>query len=117
MGTAVHRAISVEKMAESKAPGYDMKGYTFDGMDFISCYAGFEHVYKEVVQTQRPVLVEVLSERFKGHSISDPGLYRSKESLKACMLRDPLLILKQMLVELQLITEEEFQRLDKKYRE
>ena len=33
-----------------------MKGYTFDGMDFFNCYAGFEHVYEEVIRNIRPVL-------------------------------------------------------------
>ncbi len=54
MGTAVNRAISVELLAEDKAPGYNMKGYTFDGMDFFNCYAGFEHVYQEALKTSRP---------------------------------------------------------------
>ena len=31
---------------EDKAPGYGMKGYTFDGMDFFNCYAGFEHIQR-----------------------------------------------------------------------
>ena len=80
MGTAVEKAISVPRLAEDKAPGYSMKGYTLDGMDFFNCYAGFEHIYHEVIATSRPVLVEVVTERFKGHSISDPALYRSKDA-------------------------------------
>ena len=51
MGTAVERAISVPRLAEDKAPGYGMKGYTFDGMDFFNCYAGFDHVHQEVLKT------------------------------------------------------------------
>ena len=69
MGTSVERAVCVQPIAEKKAPGYDMKAYTFDGMDFFSCYAGFKHVYQEILQEQRPVLVEVITERFKGHSV------------------------------------------------
>ncbi len=90
MGTAVNRAVSVDYLAEDKAPGYNMKGYTFDGMDFFNCYAGFDHVFHEVLKTSRPVLIEVVTERFKGHSISDPGLYRSKDELKESMQRDPI---------------------------
>ena len=47
-GNAVDRAISVEPIAEKKAPGYGMKGYTFDGMDFFNCYAGFKHIFEEM---------------------------------------------------------------------
>jgi pyruvate dehydrogenase E1 component alpha subunit len=117
MGTAVGRAISVEPIAEKKAESFGMKGYTFDGMDFCNCYAGFEHVFKEVKATKRPVLVEVLTERFRGHSISDPALYRAKESLAQCMERDPLLVLFKQLASRGLITDDEYQKLDKEQKE
>ena len=39
---------------------------------------------KRSLETSRPVLIEVVTERFRGHSISDPGLYRSKDDLKEC---------------------------------
>lgn len=113
MGTAVERAIAVERLAEEIAPAYRMKGYTFDGMDFFNCYAGFDHLYKEMIETSRPVLVEVITERFRGHSISDPGLYRSKEDLKSCMENDPILVLKNVLIEAKMLNEETFKELDK----
>ncbi len=50
-------------------------------MDFFNCYAAFKDALHEVVKTSRPVLIETVTERFRGHSISDPGLYRSKEDL------------------------------------
>jgi pyruvate dehydrogenase E1 component alpha subunit len=117
MGTHVDRAISVQPIAETKAPGYGMKGYTFDGMDFFNCYAGFQHVFEEVKATSKPVLIEVVTERFRGHSISDPALYRSKEQLQHCMQRDPLLILFKTLINAHLITEEEYHALDKEQKE
>lgn len=117
MGTAVSRAVCVHRLAEDKAPGYNMKGYTFDGMDFFNCYGGFEHVFREVLETQRPVLVEVITERFKGHSISDPGLYRSKDALKQIMQRDPITLMQQTLLEAGIIAEEEIKALDKQMRE
>lgn len=117
MGTAVDRAVSVPCIAENKAPGYNMKSYTLDGMDFFACYGGFEHICHEVLETQRPVLVEARTERFKGHSISDPGLYRTKEALKQIMQRDPIVIMEQALLEAKIIKEEEIKALDKEKRE
>lgn len=117
MGTPIEKAISVERLAEAKAPGYGMKGYTFDGMDFFNCYAGFAHVHREMLENQRPVLVEVLTSRFKGHSVSDPGLYRTKEALKSEMLKDPILILQNALLEAHIGDEETFKRMDKEQRE
>jgi len=117
MGTAVSRAISVEPIAEKKAESYGMKGYSFDGMDFFNCWAGFQHVYAEVKKTSQPVLIEVVTERFRGHSISDPGVYRSNESLSLCMERDPLLGLFKTLAGAGMINDEEYQALDKHQKE
>lgn len=117
MGTAVNRAVSVPRLAEDKAPGYNMKGYTFDGMDFFNCYGGFEHLFHEVLETERPVLVEVVTERFKGHSISDPGLYRTKDALKQVMQRDPITLMQTALIEAGILTEEQIKAMDKEERE
>jgi len=117
MGTNVKRAISVDRLAEDKAPGYNMKGYTFDGMDFFNCYAGFSHVHQEVLKTGKPVLVEVITERFKGHSISDPGLYRTKEALKESMKRDPILYMQAVLLNAGIIDEEAIKQMDKHERD
>lgn len=117
MGTSVERAISVQPIAEKKAPGYGMKGYTFDGMDFFSCYAGFLHVNQEVRKTFRPVLIEVVTERFRGHSISDPGLYRSKEMLEHVMERDPLLIMFKTLASAGMINDAEYQEMNKQQKD
>lgn len=117
MGTHVDRAICVEPIAEMKAPSFGMKSYTLDGMDFFNCYAGFKHIYEEVKKTSRPVLVEAVTERFKGHSISDPAIYRSREELAACMERDPLRIMLKALTSSGIITDEEFQVWDKQQKE
>jgi pyruvate dehydrogenase E1 component alpha subunit len=99
------------------APVYNMKGYTFDGMDFFNCYAGFQHVFQEMQKDSRPVLIEVVAERFRGHSISDPALYRTKDALKQTMERDPLIILNKILSNSGMITEQEFLDLDKAQKE
>jgi pyruvate dehydrogenase E1 component alpha subunit len=117
MGTSVERAISVPRLAEDKAGGYGIKAYTFDGMDYFNCYAGFEHVFNEVKETSLPVLIEVITERFRGHSISDPALYRSKESLKLCMQRDPIQLMQQTLTDAKIITEKAVKEMDKHERE
>jgi pyruvate dehydrogenase E1 component alpha subunit len=113
MGTAVKRAISVDGIAEKKAPGYGIKSYCIDGMDFFNCVACFKHIKKEVIETSRPVIVEAVTERFRGHSISDPGLYRSKEHLKEIMEYGPIKRLKNELINRKYITEEQFKTFDK----
>lgn len=117
MGTAVDRAICVEHLAEDIAPSYKMKGYTFDGTDFFNCYGGFEHVFNEVLETKRPVLVEAIAERFRGHSISDPGLYRTKESLKEVMEHGPIKRMSAALMEAGFLKEEEYKTMDREARD
>lgn len=113
MGTRVDRAICNQPIAENFAKPYRMKSYTFDGMDFFNCYAGFQEATNEVVKTQRPVLIEVVAERFRGHSISDPAVYRTKESLAEIMgKRDPIHLLKEVLIKHKFLTEEKFKKME-----
>ena len=113
MGTAVEDAVSVKRLAEDKAPGYGISGYTLDGMDFFNCYGGFAYLKKQVLSSQRPALVEVKTERFKGHSISDPGLYRSKDGLQKAQARDPIQLLQIELIKAGRITEEDAKAMNK----
>lgn len=117
MGTPVSKAVAAHRLAEDIAPSYNMRGYSFDGMDFFNCFEGFSHVHKEVLATSRPVLVEVVTERFRGHSISDPGLYRSKDDLKAAMARDPLAAYQMALLDAGVLTMEAYKLLDKELRD
>lgn len=118
MGTHATRALSfADKIAETLAPPYKMKGYTINGMDYFECYQEFEKIHKEVLETSRPVLVECVCERFRGHSISDPGLYRTKESLQALMKQDPISLLQNALIENGLLTLEEYKEFDHEAKE
>ena len=112
MGTNVSRALSFpEKIAEKQAASYNMKSYTLNGMDYFECYRGFEEIRKEILANGRPLLVECVCERFKGHSISDPALYRSKESLQEAMKKDPIPLLQHALIDGGHLTEEAFKQL------
>jgi len=117
MGTPVSEAVCVPRLAEDIAPSYNMRGYTFDGLDFFNCYEGFAHVKQELLATSRPVLIEAVTERFRGHSISDPGLYRSKEKLKTTIERDPLLLFQQTLLDAHIIDMDYYKQIDKQQRD
>ncbi len=89
MGTACTRAVAVENIAEAKAAGYNMRAFTFDGLDLFSSWK----VAQEVVAIARagePVLVEAKTYRYRGHSVSDPATYRSKEELDHYKTLDPI---------------------------
>ncbi len=116
MGTPIEKAVAVSRLAEDKASGYNIKGYSVDGMDYFACYSCFSHVFNEVLKTSRPVLVEAVTERFRGHSISDPALYRSKEMLVEVMKRDPITALYHFLEREKVLDEALFKEMDKKCR-
>jgi pyruvate dehydrogenase E1 component alpha subunit len=118
MGTAVSRAVAVQPIGENYAKAHGISSYTLDGLDFFQCYAGFKAALKECLETSKPILIEAITERFKGHSISDPGLYRTKEELKAMIeTKDPILHFKKVLLEANLLTEEEFTKIDQEEKE
>src|SRR5690606_17361200 len=72
---------------------------------------------EQTLKTSRPVLIEAVTERFRGHSISDPGLYRSKEQLKKTMEQDPIQRFLQVLIAKEIVSKEDYEALDKKIRE
>ncbi len=117
MGTDVDRAVCVQPIAENFAKAYGIPGYTVNGMNFFDTYHFFKEVGRQVEETSTPVIVEVICERFRGHSISDPAFYRSKESLDAVMKNDPILQLKNALVQEKFLTDEEFEQLNEKQKQ
>jgi pyruvate dehydrogenase E1 component alpha subunit len=117
MGTQVKKAVASHPIGEKLAEAYGLEGYTVDGMNFFDCYALFEKLRQQVAQTQRPVIVEAIAERFKGHSISDPGLYRSKEELENAMKKDPIPFLLEALESRKWLTSEEFEAMSQSQKE
>lgn len=118
MGTAVSRAVCLQPIAENMSKAYGIKSYTVQGDNFFDCYAMFKEVVTEVALTNRPVLIEAITERFRGHSISDPGLYRSKEELSLAMCdKDPIQFFKNSLIAAKMLSEEQFVALEKEQKE
>lgn len=97
MGTAVHRAICTPHIAELQAQSYGIEGFSLDGMDFLNCYDGFTYAYEKILQTGKPMLIECHCERFRGHSISDPGLYRTAGDMERILQQDPIIKMRQVL--------------------
>ena len=113
MGTAVKRAVAAQPIADHLAKEYDLESYSLDGMDFFNCYAGFKEIGAKVLEKKQPILVEAVTERFRGHSISDPGLYRSKEELECAKSKDPIPHLLHTFQDAKIIDEAGFDALQK----
>jgi pyruvate dehydrogenase E1 component alpha subunit len=112
MGTANHRALANTNIADFAA-GYGIKGYRVNGMDVLDVYTQMESVINEVRETQRPVLLHMVTYRFMGHSVSDAGLYRSKDELNEWKTKDPIQQIQHVLMEAGIKTEAEIKEIDK----
>ncbi len=113
MGTACARAIANTDIA-SKAEAYGIKGYTMNGMDLNEVHTKMEDIVSEVRATRRPVLIHMKTYRYTGHSVSDAGLYRTKEEVDAYKQKDPIQKVSRELMESKLITEDDFKAMNKK---
>jgi pyruvate dehydrogenase E1 component alpha subunit len=90
MGTQLSRAVANLPIGKNLASAYGAHSINIDGMDFYSCYEGFTQAYQYIIKEKKPVIIEAVCDRFKGHSISDAAEYRTKEELDEAKKRDPI---------------------------
>jgi len=112
MGTAISRTSAVKNLAD-RAKGYDMKQAVVDGRDVCNTYSQMKALVDETRESREPVLVEMQTYRFRGHSMSDPGHYRTKDELEEERSRDCLVLLKQVLEKQHLAKESDFENWEK----
>ncbi|MFQ5514803.1 MAG: pyruvate dehydrogenase (acetyl-transferring) E1 component subunit alpha [Myxococcota bacterium] len=73
-----------------KAQGYGIPGHVVNGMDVIAVREACDEVVKYVRQGSGPVLLECRCYRYQGHSMTDPGRYRSQAEADLWRKRDPI---------------------------
>jgi pyruvate dehydrogenase E1 component alpha subunit len=99
MGTPLYRSLAVEDVS-LRAVAHGMARDRFDGDDVVKVKRRIGEAIERARTTGEPTLVEVVTYRFRGHSMSDPGLYRTKEEVEEWRRRDPLGRCRQRLVDL-----------------
>jgi pyruvate dehydrogenase E1 component alpha subunit len=99
MGTPLYRSLAVEDVS-LRALAHGMARDRFDGDDVITVKRRIAEAVARARATGEPTLVEIVTYRFRGHSMSDPGLYRTKEEVEEWRRRDPLGRCRQRLVDL-----------------
>jgi pyruvate dehydrogenase E1 component alpha subunit len=101
MGTAVERAAAIKDLSR-RADAYDgMAGEHVDGQDVFAVREAMERALEVARRESKPVLLEIRTYRYMGHSMSDAvsGTYRTKAELDEYLKRDPINLLKSRLVE------------------
>ena len=111
MGTALDRISSLPPLHALGEP-YKIEHWQFDGMDFQATYDSLYEAMEIARSQSRPVLLEAMCSRFRGHSMSDPGKYRSKEQLADERGRDPIPKLGNALVDSGVLDAEGLKRID-----
>jgi len=111
MGTAVKRVSAVQDFAV-KATGYGMPGLTLDGMNVIAVHEGIKEAAELAKSKETPVLIDVKTYRYKGHSMSDPAKYRTRDEVESYQELDPILILKKLMIDSKMLTDSAYKKLE-----
>jgi len=89
MGTSVERTSNVQELYKLGS-AYDMPSYAVDGMSCEAVSDAITNACSHVRKGNGPVLLEMKTYRYKGHSMSDPANYRAKSEVDEYKLHDPV---------------------------
>ena len=111
MGTDFRRVSSVTDFTKM-AVSYDIEGRQLNGMDALTVYDEMKKAVEETRTSSTPLLLEILTYRYKGHSMSDPAKYRTREELESYKEQDPVIIMQKAMSEAGQIDEDELEEMD-----
>lgn len=116
MGTSVKRTSNVMDIYKLGC-AYDMPSVQIDGMTPESVHKGVEKAVERARAKEGPTLIEIKTYRYKGHSMSDPAKYRSKEEMEEYKLKDPVETTRIKLQQDWKVTDEEIEKIHEKVKE
>lgn len=117
MGTSIERASASVNFVD-RAEAYNFPGMQVDGMDVIKVHEAAEEALAHVRAGKGPYMLEMQTYRYRGHSMSDPAKYRTKEEVQKMRTeKDPIETLKETLISLGHADEESLKAMDKEVRE
>ncbi len=111
MGTSVSRASSVTEIWK-KACAYDMASEQVDGMDVLAVREVTDRLVEQARTKHEPSLLECVTYRYRGHSMSDPDTYRGKEEINAWKARDAILSFAAELRQQKVVADPELTQID-----
>lgn len=113
MGTSVKRSSNVTDLYKLGL-AYDMPSEPVDAMSVEAVHDAMERAAKRARSGDGPTLLELRTYRYKGHSMSDPAKYRTKEELEEYKQKDPIEQVRSTIIENDFATEEDLAAIDKK---
>ena len=112
MGTSLDRASSVKDLYQ-RASAYGIPRRDVNGMDLIAVRSVLSEAIDRARKDKRPTLIEAETYRYRGHSMSDPGKYRTKEEVEEMMRYDPIFQFGKRLLDQERFTQAELDAMDK----
>ena len=112
MGTSIDRASSVKDLYQ-RASAYGVPRRDVNGMDIVAVRNALGEAIDRARKEKRPTLIEAETYRYRGHSMSDPGKYRTKEEVEQMMKSDPILLFGRRLMEQERFTQADLDAIDK----
>jgi pyruvate dehydrogenase E1 component alpha subunit len=112
MGTRQTTVMKIERIAD-RAAAYGIPGVTVDGNDVIAVYEATHKAVNRARHGEGPTLIECQTYRHKGHSRFDPATYRPKAEVEEWLKRDPISRLKAKLQKMELLTEQEDEKMER----
>ncbi len=113
MGTSVERTSKVLDIYRL-ADAYDMPGDSVDGMSCEEVHKAIERAVKRAREGGGPTFLEIKTYRYRGHSMSDPAKYRTKEELEDFKLKDPINQVLEVIRANNFATEEQIEQINEK---
>ncbi len=116
MGTSLQRAMSLHDISQ-KACAYEMAAEFVDGMDVLAVREATLRAVERARKDYLPTLLEVRTYRFMGHSMSDPGNYRTRAEIEKHQERDPIKLFSASLKEEGILSDSDFEKIEAQVRE
>jgi pyruvate dehydrogenase E1 component alpha subunit len=116
MGTSLARAMSLSDISK-KACAYEMASEFVDGMDVLAVREATLRAVERARKDYLPTLLEIRTYRFMGHSMSDPGNYRTRAEIEKYQERDPIKLFSATLLEEKVVDQKTLDEIDRKVRE
>jgi len=116
MGTPLSRACSTTDLWR-RGQSFDIPGEQVDGMDFFAVYDSVKQALDYIRAGNGPMILEMKTYRYKGHSMSDPAKYRTKDEVDTFKHRDPIDQIKQILIAEHKVDEDTLKATDKRIRQ
>jgi pyruvate dehydrogenase E1 component alpha subunit len=113
MGTSVERTSNVTELYKIGS-GFDMPSFPVNGMNVEDVHNAVAEAAERARSGGGPTFLEFRTYRYKGHSMSDPAKYRSKEELESYKKQDPIEQVRDILLEKSYATEAEIEAIDDK---